>query len=371
MKPTPEDLIQLAGRLREFLTTARWTSTRKSNGMTFYTPPQDLGIRGKFSIAIPDEPARQGVATFLHGAANSLAELYGYASVGDLLNRAATFSDDSRPTRIITKFIDETTRRGAVPLSSIVEFASNMEEGLYRSAKFKLGGETKENRLIAQKFAKECAFLQTEQGSFIAKVEVPQSVLKQGDLFGGEPLASTEVCSSFFSAIQFLNEQIVDGDADFESQDVLADAITLFDVELLESLTKIVVAPEIETMEFALQVGTQVRTTSTGVLTEEKTTRLKNFLDFIREQLRGENDLDISGTIIELRSRDPEGAKNYIRVVTQFRGDRTFVSAILTNEQYQIALEAHGNKRQVRLKGNGIRLKTQIRVPVVTELTVQ
>lgn len=370
MKPTPQELVQLAERLREFLATAGWTSSRKSSGMTFYTPPQDLGIRGKFSIAIPDETSRAGTATLLHGAANSLADLYGFASVGDLLNRAATFSDDSKPTRIVTRFIDETTRRGVVPLRSIVEFSSNMEDGLYRSAKFKLGGATKETQLIAEKFAKECVFLQTEEGSFIAKVEVPQSVLKQGDLFGGEPLASTEVCSAFFSGIQFLSEQITDVEVDFESPEVLKDAIALFDVELLESLTKIVVAPEIETMDFSMEVGTQVRTTSTGVLTEEKTDRLQGFLEFVRDQLRGENDLDVTGSIIELRSRDPEGNKNHILVVAQFRGDRAFVSATLTNEQYQLAHDAHIKKRQVRLKGTGIRLKTQIRVVELTEFIV-
>ena len=66
---------------------------------------------------------------------------------------------------------------------------------------------------------------------------------------------------------------------------------------------------------------------------------------------------------------DPEGNKNYIRVVTQFHGDRIFVSATLTNEQYQHALDAHSRKQQVRLKGNGIRLKTLIRVAVFTEFT--
>jgi len=242
-----------------------------------------------------------------------------------------------------------------------------MEQGLYRSAKFKLGVETKATKLIAQRFAKDCVFLQTEQGSFITKVEVPQTILKQADLLGSEELASTEVCSSMFSAIEFLNERIIDEDTDFESQEVLANAIALFDVELLDSLTKVIVEPEMDTMEFSLEVGNQVRVSSTGRLSEEKKGRLKEFLDFIREQLRGEDEIDISGSIIELRSRDPDGNKNYIRVITQFHGDRTVVGATLTNEQYQQALDAHRNKRPVRLKGSGTRLKTQIRLLEVTE----
>ncbi|MES2250073.1 MAG: hypothetical protein V4645_22575 [Pseudomonadota bacterium] len=370
MRPTPEDLITLTEQLRDFLDRAGWTAARQTRGLTFFHPPQSLGIQGKFSVALPELPAKPGVESLLHGTANSLAEIYGYSSVGDLLNKATLLSDQSQPTRLVSRFIDKATRQGSMPLVSIAAYLSSIEQGLYRGAKFKLGDDSKETKLIAQRFAKECIFLQTEQGSFITRVEVPQSMLKQGDLFGGEALFSTEICSSIFSAIQFLNEHILGDNNSFDSSDILGNAITLFDVELLEALTKLLIEPEMETIEFSLEVGSQVRTSSTGWLSDDKRSRLKDFLDFIREQLRGENDLDVSGTIVELRSRDPEGNKNYIRVVSLFHGDRTFISATLSNEQYQRALDAHRNKRQVRLRGNGTRLKTQIRLTEVTEFSV-
>jgi hypothetical protein len=367
MKATPEDLAQLAERLRTFLTEAGWVESRRARGLVFFNPPLSLGIQGKYSIALPENPGKAGVGSLLHGAANSLVGIYGYGSLGDLLNRAASLNDLSQPSRLITRFVDGSTRTGGMPLASLAAYVHSIETGLYRSAKFKLGAETKETKLIAQRFAKDCLFLQTEQGSFIAKVEVPNSILRQGDLFGGEPLVSTEVCSSLFSAIQFLNERILGDDDSFESPDTIANAIALFDVEMLESLTKALVGPEMETIEFSLEVGAQVRTSSTGWLSDEKKNRLKEFLDFIRDQLRGEDDLDVSGSIVELRSRDPEGNRNYISVVSMFHGDRTFVSATLSNEQYQRALDAHRNKRQVRLRGNGTRLKTQIRMIELTD----
>lgn len=367
MKATPEDLSQLSDRLQDFLIEAGWMQGRQSRGLSFYSPPASLGIQGKYSVALPLDVSKAGMSALLHSAANSLVEIYGYSSLGDLLNRAASLSDLSRPARLVSRFVDDATRRGVMPLAALAAYVSSIEAGLYKSAKFKLGVETRETRLIAQRFARECLFLQTEPGSFIAKVEVPQSVLKQGDLFGGEALDSTEVCSSFFSAIQFLNEQILGDESSFDAPDTLANAISLFDVELLESLTKVLIGPEMNTIEFSLEVGTQVRTSSTGSLSEDRKARLKDFLDFIRDQLRGENDLDVSGSIVELRSRDPEGNRNYIRVSSVFHGDKTFVSATLTNEQYQRAVDAHRNKRPVRLRGNGTRLRTQIRMVEVSE----
>ncbi len=370
MKATPSDLVQLAEQLREFLLETGWIEGRRARGVTFFHAPTSLGIEGNYSVAIPDDASKQGGGSLLYGTANSLVELYGYGSLGDLLNQAASLIDRSQPTRITTRFIDGTTRRGAMPLSSLATYVANMEAGLYRSARFKLGVETKETKLVAQRFAKECLFLQTEIGSFIANVEVPHAVLRQADLFGESALVSTEVCSSLFSAIQFINEKILATDDSFESGETLESAISLFDVELLETLTKVVVGPEMEIVEFSLQVGTQIRTSTTGVLSEDKKERLSDFVNFIKDQLRGENDLDVSGAIVELRSRDPEGSRNYIRVVSTYHGDRTYISATLTNEQYQRAVDAHRNKRQVRLKGNGARLKTQIRLTEVTEFII-
>lgn len=370
MKGAPENMAQLALQLQEFLNEHGWIQGRQTRGLTFYSPPETLGIQGKYSVALPDDITKPGMGNILQGAANSLTEIYGYGNLGDLQNRAAWLSDQSGPTKIVGRFIDRATQKGAMPLASLASYIANMESGLYRSAKFKLGAETKESKLIAQRFVKNCLFLQTEIGSFVAKVEVPHTYLKQGDLFGGEPLASTEVCSAFFSAIQFLNDRILRNEDSFESPEILGDAITLFDVELLESLTKVVIEPEMETIEFSFFVGTRMRTSSTGWLSDEKKNRLKDFFDFIREQLRVEEDIDVLGSIVELRSRDPEGNRNYIRVVSKFHGDSTFISATLTNEQYLRALDAHRNKRQVRLKGSGMRLKTHIRLAKVIEFTI-
>jgi len=370
MKTTPADLSQLAERLRTFLIDDGWTKGRQARGMTFFYAPEKLGIQGKYSVALPEGSVTSSVGTLIYEVANALTEIYGYGNVGELLDRAAALSDQEKSTRIITRFVDDTTQSGSIPLSSLASYIANIEAGLYRSAKFKLGYESKETRLIAQRFARECLFLQTEQGSFVAKVEVPYSVLRQGDLFGAEPLISTEVCSSFFSAIQFLNEQILDSEDSFDEDRTLEDSLALFDVELLESLTKVLIDSEINAIEFSLKVGTQVRSSSTGILSGERKARLKNFFSFVREQLRGENDLNVVGQIVELRSRDPEGNKNYIRVVSQFHGDRTFISATLTNAQYQLALDAHRAKRSIRLLGNGTRLKTQIRLTEVTRFAI-
>jgi hypothetical protein len=364
-----DDLNALAEKLQAFLEGAGWMQGRSSNGMRFFHPPQALGIQGKFSVALPDDPARPGVSGLLQGTADTLQELYGYRSVGDMLDRAVILNVDGGPARLTSRFVDLSTRQGSMPLHALGEYLTQLEKSLYNSAKFKLGDGGGKVNAVAQQFTKECLFLQTRQGSFVASVEVPSSTLRQGDLFGNESVESAQVCSSMFSAIDFLNERVLNDDEPLDTDAALADAIALFDVELLDCLSKMLIAPSMQAIDFALEVGRSLRTSSTGTMTGEKVERLKDYVAFIKKHFRGEDDVVVSGSIVELRSRDPAGNRNYILLVAKYHGDRTYISATLDNDQYQRAVDAHRRKLPVTLRGNATRLKTHVRITEVLEFS--
>jgi hypothetical protein len=357
-----EELQALADKLKEFIGNAGWVAGREAKGLRFYFPPEELGVQGKYSIALPDDLSRPGSAELLSAAASSLANLYGYGRSGDMLEKASSMSVESSPVRFVSRFVDATTSSGSMPLHALTEFLNQTEKGLYNGAKFKLGGDDAVVKAVAARFSKECLFQQTKVGSFIASVEIPKSILRQADLFGREAIESTQVCSAVFSAIEFLNSRILNDIEPIDADDLLTEALVLFDVELLEALAKMIIGPQIESIDFSLELGSTTRTSSTGWINEQKIRRMTDYVSFIKKHLRGEDDIEVTGTIVELRSRDPEGSKNYIRVAAEFNGEKTFVSATLTNEQYQLAVEAHKTKRAVTLRGNGTCLKTQLRI---------
>ncbi|WP_192559513.1 hypothetical protein [Pseudomonas allokribbensis] len=149
----------------------------------------------------------------------------------------------------------------------------------------------------------------------------------------------------------------------------MADAISLLDVELLEDLPKMILGPGMDTIEFSLETGASIRTSAAGWIAEDKITRLRDYVAFIKEYFRGEHNITVTGSIVELRSCDPEGNRNYIRVVADFQRERTFMAAILTNVQYQRAVDAYRTKRSVTIRGNGMRLTTQIPIANVAYFT--
>ena len=364
MSRPKQDFGDVTIELETFLIESGWVRGRETSSLRFFAPPDDLGIQGKYRIALPADPTRPGADALLVQAVNALRDLYGFR-VSKMHDRIAIVSGEKSPAIFSVRFMDECTSTGSIPLVAMAAFLSKMEKGLYNEAKFKLESDDSATRTMAQMFTKDCKFLQTREGSFVARVEVPHRVLRDADLFNAS-IESAHVCSSMFSAIEFINQHVIQGDESFETDSLLQQAISLFNPELLESLAKVVLEPEVETIEFTLGVGSQSRLSSTGKITEDRASRLSEYVDFIRDHFYGEKDLEIAGSIIELRSRDPDGSKNYIRVITEFHGDRTFVSATLDNEQYKRAVDAHQQKRRVTLRGNGIRLKTQIRLTQLT-----
>lgn len=292
MKDTLNDLSLLAGELTAFLLEAGWNETRRVRGAVFYAAPKSLGIQGNYTVALPEDVSAPSAASLLHGSANALVDVYGYGSVGDLLNRAAAVTDQTVPTRFVTRFIADTTRYGAIPLGELVAFVTNMQEGLYRCARFKMGAHAKESKATAERFVRQCRFLQTAEGSFVAKVEVPITTLKPADSSGGRALTSTEICSSFFSAIRFLNWNILENDDPVDAPETLSSAIALFDADLLESITRLVVGPQMESIDFFMEMGTELLNSSTGYLSPEKRQRVHDFRQFISPHLLSKNKLD-------------------------------------------------------------------------------
>lgn len=363
MRKPPKDFSLVVRNLADFLESHGWVATREKAGLRYFDAPPSVGVTGRFSVALPLDPRRAGIDNLILSALNTLSGIYDQSLIG-LYEEVAGANDLNSPTTLSVRFVDDKTAGGTMPLPSMAAFIQNIEKTLYEVVKFKIGDSSKSTVERAARFVKDCAFLQTAPGSFVASVQVPPVMLRQAQLFADAPpaIASSQVCASLFSAIEFLNVRILQSNADYESDELVAHALELFNPELLDSLAKVLVATEVDVAEFAMQTGDQRRETTTGYMSAENTGRLKDYVKFIREHLHGIDSVDVQGPIVELRSRDPHGNRNHIGIATTFQGDRTFVTATLNNEQYDVAMNVHRNKGEVRLSGRGMQLKTQLRV---------
>lgn len=365
MKRVKQNYDVEISEIRQFLVDAGWSVRNQSSKLTFYSPPPSLRIKGEYSIALPNAEAGLGVDAFMVQAIDALEDLYGFR-FQKLKEKLASKPEADGPAQFNVRFVDKMTSDGGMPLPSIKTFIEQMQKGLYEAVKFKLDGSSHgPSNLVAANFTNECRFLQTQKGSFVARIEVPFGWLSQGDLFQPVPVSTHEVCSAVHSAIQFITDKILKSDEPFDSDIAISEAVTLFDPELLETLSKMLVSTDMDCIEVAMEIGSQRRFSATGIINDDRRNRLFNYVDFIKRHFYGDDAIDVAGLIIELRSRDPASDANHVRVVADYFGDKTYVSATLSNEQYAIAVEAHRNKWNVRVRGSGIRLKTQIKITKV------
>lgn len=370
MSTSRQDFSPEVDRIRNFLMESGWVRHGESSTLDFFYPPEDLGIKGKYSIALPKDPGRQGVGGLLSRAVNALTDIYGFQFTS-LYDQIASRPGIDGSALFSFRFVDDETSQGTIPLDGLSAFLDYVRKSIYRAVKFKIDGSSDAPANdAAEGLTRNTKFLQTAQGSFVTRIEVPFVWLKQADLFGAAPISSHEVCSHILSSLQFINGRVLDDQVSNDSDVLLAESLSLFDPGLLEAYAKMLLEPAVDQIDIAMQIGSQTRTSTTGHLSHGKITMLGDFVRFFRDNFYDEDKIDVIGRIVELRSRDPSGDSNHVRLIADFHGDQAYFSLLLNYDQYQVAVDAHRNNLAVRVSGVGTRLKTQVRVNKVESFTI-
>lgn len=368
MQHNPDDVLQVAEMLRTFLLQAGWTVRHQARNAAWYLPPASLGFLDDFSVAVPIDARRDGSASLVHATAAILADLYGYRNVGDLVSAAIAAASGGATLCFSARFVDRRTQRGSMPLCSLTSYAANVQRVLEHSALFRLGAADRSMRRRVREFARDCRFLQTEEGSFVVKVEIPNLTLKHGDLFDSVELGTPAVCATMFAGLQFLGERLPGDDDEREAPSMMEEAAALFDERLLQSLKSLLLSTGMDSIEFALRAGTSLKTTGTGVLTRQRRERIADFCRVAVTSIREGEQVDVTGFIVEERSKNPEGHDNHIVLMAE--NGMLEVRTTLSQDDYGRAGKAHHNKLEVRLRGRGTRYKTHLHVTQVEDFAI-
>lgn len=370
MKRVRRDYSRQTEYLRTYLAERGWKEVKRSKSIQFFVAPPELGLGNSFTLGLPLDPLQSGTDLLLTEIVNALREIY-HESFSSLDAELAANAGLEVPAMIGIRFIDESTADGGIALSALAQFLPQARRGLYETAKFRLDGSAHgPANNAAALFAESCRFLQTAVGSFVVRIEIPFQQLTEPDLFSTETQSTNDIVAALHTAMDFLATEVIGGEKQLEYVAQLPQTIGLFDPELLSTYTKLLVDTEVRQIDIETRIGRQRRVVSTGVLEPACVERLKAFSRLVTESFYGEDDFQFRGSVLELRSRDPEGDKNHVVIVGDLFGDRTYVSAKLSNEQYRVAVAAHQGKRLVRLRGMGVRLKTQVRMRQVLEFSI-
>jgi hypothetical protein len=354
-----EDSHVALGYLQRFLLARGWRRGRSGKRVDEYVPPEQLGLPSDFTIAVPQTAEPPDVPRLLSTIASTLAELYS-CSVEQIEPVI-----ESANAVLTIKISSEATADGTMSFGGLSGMLHELRNLILNTTAFASDQEPVVDRVPNEAYAylERCRFLQTTRGSFSASVELPtDSIAGLQSELNPDGLAGQTVIDKMTSVLAFVSDSVLPGGDELFSDQHLRQHIEVINLRALENIRDLCASVGTAEVVFSV-IGVEVsRVVSLGTVTDDKRALLAAYVKFVRRWLTQTFPVDAFGQVVELRSRNPEGNRNYILVEVQFEQRPTFVAAIVNNETYASAVRAHRSGRRVRIVGQAKRMKTQLKM---------
>ena len=354
-----EDSHVALEHLQRFLLARGWRRGRSGRRVDEYAPPEQLGLPSDFTIAVPQSAEPPDVPRLLSSIASTLADLYSL-SVDQI--EPVIESADAVLTITISS---EATSDGTISFAALSGVLYDLRNLILNTTAFESEHEPVVNRVPdeAYIYLERCRFLQTTRGSFSASVQLPtNSIAGLPSELHPNGLPGQTVIDGMTGVLAYIAESGLPGGAELFSDDHLRQHSEVINLRALENIRDL--CDNVGTAEVGFSViGVEAsKVISLGIITDDKRARLAAYVRFVRRQLTQTFPVDAIGQVVELRSRNPEGNRNYVLVEIQFEQQPTFVASVVDNDTYGRAVRAHRASRPVHIVGQARRMKTQLKM---------
>jgi hypothetical protein len=328
----------------DFLQSRGWTAAQQGKRFVAYQPPLDLDLPLDFRLELPrtDQPG-VGMEIYLDGILSVLKDLYKAYKQEDFLILLA-----NQDSILSTRIMDEDTKDGTIQFNKLSKVYDLQKKILKQSVAFLLTRQPifAQAKTEAELFIEYSRSLPTAKGSFITKLQLPESVSSPN-----APPPADKVVDQFFKSIDFIQKEVVNVPIDRIDKNYVEDHRDYINIELLSSINNFYKGAQIDHVEFSFYNNRNEAFVETeGLL--GKTDQITRFIRQSREVIIHEIPLKLHGLITKLNSVDPTSDRdNSISVDIQNAEEVKKVKVFLSSRAYKIAVDAHSQKRQVMIEG--------------------
>jgi len=351
--------------LRRFLLSDGWSSITADDRFELFSAPEHLGILQKIAVPVSD-----GSNTFRYfqQLARTLAEIYNDESI----DIRSTLSDGAAVLSV--SLSDPVADSGGVELPRYRLFLDSIRLVLESHVSLVATAEFPEaiddTADLVDNYIERCQFLHTTPGSFSSRIRLPAGPesLVRGELFrdgkkkesdGSEEDKVNDALAKSFTFL-FKNVLTLQRYRLNEEQQRLAQEI--FDLRSLSAFKALLERAQTRTLRAKLYYPARRH----HYLAEGMQGRpLENFAYFyawLKDKLEQVIDIEVTGRVVELRSRNPAGNRNYVVVQPIDQTLGLPVSATLDSTQYSIARAAHSSYKLVKVKGRAHQRTTRFSI---------
>ncbi|WP_294238549.1 hypothetical protein [Chryseobacterium sp. sg2396] len=353
-------------KIINYISNRDWIFVSESEKFYYYAAPEFLGFEEQYLLPIPKKSSTVDYNNFLIKTISILSEIYDI-SVDEI---EVIIEEDNAVFSI--RIYDDLTNDGKIGFNRFEELIDGIKDLLIDAATFAITPNilTKNKPAEAFRYLNYCKFLQTEVGSFIARIELPSDkIIKEQELFQDE-IRAYDINSKLISILSYVKRSVFDSDQEF-NETYLEENQHRINLNILKDIEKIYEKTESRNIEFNFSNIYESVKISTENIYNEKLIKLSNLIQNIDESLNEENHVTITGRITNLKSNDPESNSNEISFNSLLDEKPIKVKAKLSRIQYQQAVDAHKGKKNIQITGIIRKMKTQYKFLDIYNFTIQ
>jgi hypothetical protein len=352
----------IVDKIISFLINRTWQVSEETEAFFYLRPPAEFYLNDDFRLHVPRQINKIDSERFIGNILEIIADFY------DLTREDLNVVLNNENTVLKVRVYDDQTEQGKMPLSRFAELLEKIRFILSDTASFVIDRSVTSTRVPEEvtKYLNLCNFMQTEKGSFIAKIQLPsKELIKDHELFERQEIYSEEINNKLSEVLTFVNQQIFEGDPQV-TEDYLIENETKINIKLLKDIENFFKKAKIKNIDFSFHSISNSETIINKNITALKLNKLNQFIEQIESHSFEVGTFSFTGQIIALKSKDPDGLKNSVTFTGIHENMQLIASANLDSEYYKVAIEAHKLKQGISVTGLAKRTKTRARFIEIT-----
>src|SRR6266542_2001025 len=334
-------------KIISFLTNRHWVVIDNNAKLINYRPPADLNLPEGFTISIPTSNDFSDFNQFIDNTLEIIGTLYNY-SIEEL-----KLMLDKEQTIFSIRIYDDKIKDGRISLTRFEQVLERVKAILLDTASFVIDKNPLSFRVPpeAQKYLNLCEFIETQKGSFIAKIQLPQKeLIKENELFDRNEIYSEEINDKVKDVLSYVNNEVFTVvDKINVTDDYLIENEEHINLKLLKNIEIFYLNADIKNIDFTFSSISETEKIESLNITKAKIHRLTELIEDVSNKTIETADIAFRGQIITLKSKDPDGSRNNVILGGVYDDLPVIASVKLDSEHYKKAIEAHKLKQYINI----------------------
>lgn len=348
----------------DFFKARNWTIQSQGNLFIYLKPSNSFNFPQDFLLEIPKDSKLPGFDSYITRLIEDLRSLDPEFKSDEL-----KILFNSNNSIIKYRIFDKDNENGTIAISKFIDSVEGFKNILFNAVNFTVNqkaifGQTNSE---ANEFLRNCRVLQSEKGSYITKIEVPNKPLQTTfDL-----ITTDKVNNKLFDVLEFVNEEIlIDNHTPKFTENYIQDNSEFLNYELLKSIKEIYSKSRINNLEYTLCNKDYTR----NIVTEKALPKIvyyEQYLKTLKESLYELSLFEAKGYIRKLTSNNPISSNNNEVILDGKKfGVKFEIKFHLRSEEYLEAIEAHKNHKVIKISGRARELKTVIHITEIEKFEI-